>query len=163
MKVTSAEFIKNYGSLADCALSRPVTITKNGRDRLVVLSADAYERLKAGRTDKPRARPSVKLEDFSPGELSLIAVNQVPGGPDGAAGGLLFVFVGVAASSEPEAEPRSAVMLVFTRESEPPEIRIFPMAAESLDQAGEDFPQPMAAKPVRKRAAERRPPADAAA
>lgn len=40
MKVTTAEFIKNYGRLADKALSEPVTITKNGHDRLVVLAAE---------------------------------------------------------------------------------------------------------------------------
>jgi hypothetical protein len=28
MKVSTAEFIKNYGALADKALSEPVTITK---------------------------------------------------------------------------------------------------------------------------------------
>ena len=46
MKVTTADFIKNFGQLSDKALSEPVTITKNGRDRLVVLSVDEYERLK---------------------------------------------------------------------------------------------------------------------
>ena len=47
MRVSTADFIKNYGSLADTALSEPVTITKNGRDRLVVISAAEYERLKS--------------------------------------------------------------------------------------------------------------------
>ncbi|MBM3654768.1 MAG: type II toxin-antitoxin system Phd/YefM family antitoxin, partial [Alphaproteobacteria bacterium] len=46
MKVSTAEFIKNYGTLADKALSEPVTITKNGRDRLVMISAEEYSRLK---------------------------------------------------------------------------------------------------------------------
>jgi len=41
MRVTTAEFIKNYGSLADKALLEPVTITKNGRDRLVPLVIDS--------------------------------------------------------------------------------------------------------------------------
>ncbi len=45
MKVTTAEFIKGYGRLADQALSEPVVITKNGRDRLVLISVDEYERL----------------------------------------------------------------------------------------------------------------------
>jgi len=45
MRVTTADFIKHYGILADRALSEPVTITKNGRDRLVVLSAEEYFRL----------------------------------------------------------------------------------------------------------------------
>ena len=37
MRISTAEFIKNYGTLADKALQEPVMITKNGRDRLVVL------------------------------------------------------------------------------------------------------------------------------
>ena len=45
-RVTTADFIKNFGQLADQALMSPVTITKNGRDRLVVLSVEEYQRLK---------------------------------------------------------------------------------------------------------------------
>ena len=71
MKVTTADFIKNYGTLADKALAEPVTITKNGRDRLVVLSADEYERLKR------RDRRVVRLEDFSQEEMALIASAEV--------------------------------------------------------------------------------------
>jgi hypothetical protein len=37
MRVTTAEFIKRYGILADRALSAPVIITKDGEDRLVLL------------------------------------------------------------------------------------------------------------------------------
>ena len=46
MRVSTTEFIKQFGELADKALTEPVTITKNGRDRLVVLSAPEYARLK---------------------------------------------------------------------------------------------------------------------
>lgn len=45
-RVSTAEFIKNFGQLADQALTEPVTITKHGRDRLVMLSVEEYERLK---------------------------------------------------------------------------------------------------------------------
>jgi hypothetical protein len=72
MKVTTADFIKNYGTLADRALTEPVTITKNGRDRLVVLSADEYARLKR------RDRRVVRLEDFSADEIALIAKTEMP-------------------------------------------------------------------------------------
>ena len=71
MKVTTADFIKNYGTLADRALVEPVTITKNGRDRLVVLSADEYARLKR------RDRRVVPLEDFSASEMALIAQTEM--------------------------------------------------------------------------------------
>ncbi len=74
MKVSTAEFIKNYGLLADKALSEPVTITKNGRDRLVVLSAEEFERLTR------RDRRVVKLEDFTAEEIDLIAKTEVPPG-----------------------------------------------------------------------------------
>lgn len=70
MKVSTAEFIKNYGTLADKALAEPVTITKNGRDRLVVLSAEEYDRLRR------RDRRVVKLEDFTAEELDLISSSE---------------------------------------------------------------------------------------
>lgn len=72
MKVTTADFIKNYGTLADKALIEPVTITKNGRDRLVMLSADEYARLKR------RDRRVVPLEDFTEDEMALIARAEAP-------------------------------------------------------------------------------------
>jgi PHD/YefM family antitoxin component YafN of YafNO toxin-antitoxin module len=72
MKVTSADFIKNYGTLADKALIEPVTITKNGRDRLVMLSADEYARLKR------RDRRVVALEDFTEDEMARIARDTAP-------------------------------------------------------------------------------------
>ena len=46
IKVSTAEFIAGYGQFADKALSEPVTIMKNGRDRLVMISAEEYARLK---------------------------------------------------------------------------------------------------------------------
>jgi PHD/YefM family antitoxin component YafN of YafNO toxin-antitoxin module len=66
MKVSSAEFIKNYGTLTDKALVEPVTITKNGRDRLVVISSDEYERLRAS------DRRAVRLEDLTEAEMEEI-------------------------------------------------------------------------------------------
>jgi PHD/YefM family antitoxin component YafN of YafNO toxin-antitoxin module len=72
MKVSTADFIKNYGTLADKALSEPVTITKNGRDRLVMISAEEYMRLKR------RDRRVVRLEDFTEEEMALIAKAEVP-------------------------------------------------------------------------------------
>ena len=46
MKVTAGEVGKNFGQFADKALVEPVTITKYGRDHLVLLSASEYARLK---------------------------------------------------------------------------------------------------------------------
>lgn len=72
VRVSTADFIKNYGTLADRALAEPVTITKNGRDRLVVVSAAEYDRLKR------RDRRVVSAGDLSDQELSLIAEARVP-------------------------------------------------------------------------------------
>ena len=46
MKVSAAEVGKNFGQFADKALVEPVTITKYGREHLVLMSADEYARLK---------------------------------------------------------------------------------------------------------------------
>jgi PHD/YefM family antitoxin component YafN of YafNO toxin-antitoxin module len=72
MKVSSAEFIKNYGTLTDKALVEPVTITKNGRDRLVVISSDEYERMRR------RDRRVVRVEDLSDEEFEEIMQQRVP-------------------------------------------------------------------------------------
>jgi PHD/YefM family antitoxin component YafN of YafNO toxin-antitoxin module len=74
MRVTTAEFIKRYGALADQALNEPVTITKNGRDRLVLLSVDEYARLKR------RERRALAAEELTEAELELIAAAEVPAG-----------------------------------------------------------------------------------
>ena len=72
MKVTTADFIKHYGRLADRALSEPLTITRNGRDRLVLLSAGEYERLKR------RDRRVVRAGELTEEEVALIARAEVP-------------------------------------------------------------------------------------
>jgi PHD/YefM family antitoxin component YafN of YafNO toxin-antitoxin module len=72
VRVTMAEFLKRYGSLADRALSEPVTITKNGCDRLVVLSAGEYQQLK--RHD----RRVIQAGELTNEEVALIAKAEVP-------------------------------------------------------------------------------------
>ena len=44
--VSSADFLKSYGQIVEAALREPVSITSQGRERLVLLSADEYRRLK---------------------------------------------------------------------------------------------------------------------
>ncbi|MCC2105438.1 MAG: type II toxin-antitoxin system Phd/YefM family antitoxin, partial [Hyphomicrobiales bacterium] len=41
-RVTSSEAARNFSQLSDLALSDPVVVTKNGRDRLVLLGIDEY-------------------------------------------------------------------------------------------------------------------------
>ncbi len=47
VRVSSGDFLKSYGRFTETALREPVTITSHGRERLVLLSADEYRRLKA--------------------------------------------------------------------------------------------------------------------
>ncbi len=72
MRVSTADFIKNYSALADRALGEPVTITKHGRDRLVVVSAAEYERL------RQRDRQVIAAADLPDRVLELIAQAEVP-------------------------------------------------------------------------------------
>jgi PHD/YefM family antitoxin component YafN of YafNO toxin-antitoxin module len=76
MKVSTADFIKNYGTLADKALSEPLTITKNGRDRFVLVEAGEYARLQR------RDRKVVRLEDFTDEEMELISNAATAEGTD---------------------------------------------------------------------------------
>lgn len=72
LRISTAEFIKKFGELADLALAEPLRITKHGRDRLVVLSAAEYDRLKR------RDRRVVRVEDLTDEDLDLIAQAEVP-------------------------------------------------------------------------------------
>jgi prevent-host-death family protein len=72
MRISSTDFLENYGELADKALSEPVTITRDGRDRLVLLSIEEYERLKR------RDRRVYRIEEMSPEQLSALETAEVP-------------------------------------------------------------------------------------
>jgi prevent-host-death family protein len=46
VRVTASEFQRSFGKLSDRALRETVAITKQGRDHLVLVSAEEYARLK---------------------------------------------------------------------------------------------------------------------
>jgi prevent-host-death family protein len=46
VRVTAGEFGREVGRFQDVALTQPVIITRNGRDRVVMISIDEYQRLK---------------------------------------------------------------------------------------------------------------------
>lgn len=71
-KVSTAELIRNFGPLADKALTEPLTITKNGRDRLVLLSTEEYARLKR------RSRDVIRPGQLTDEERAAIAAVAVP-------------------------------------------------------------------------------------
>ncbi len=70
--VSSAEFQRNFGRYQDVALTEPVAITRNGRERIVVLSVDEYHRL------KKRDRQVLGLEDFTEADLQAIRAAEPP-------------------------------------------------------------------------------------
>ncbi len=72
MKVSTAELVRNFGPLSDKALTEPLTITKNGRDRLILLSVEEYARLK--RRDRVAIRAGALTEE----ERAAIAAAEVP-------------------------------------------------------------------------------------
>lgn len=72
VRITSAEFQKNIGRYQDLALTQPVTVTRNGRDRTVILSAEEYARLKR------RDRQVLGAADFTDAEIEAIANAQTP-------------------------------------------------------------------------------------
>lgn len=71
-RVSSTEFQKKVGLYQDLALSQPLTVTRNGRDKVVVLSAEEYGRLKR------RDREVLRVEDLSAGDLEAIAAAKPP-------------------------------------------------------------------------------------
>lgn len=71
-RVSSTEFQKKVGLYQDVALSEPLTVTRNGRDKIVVLSSEEYSRLKR------RDREVLRAEDLSTDDLEAIAAATPP-------------------------------------------------------------------------------------
>jgi len=71
LTVSAAEFQRNFGRYQDEALKQPVSITRNGRDRLVVLAVEEYQRLKR------RDRVVRKVSEMSAAELEAIANTEM--------------------------------------------------------------------------------------
>ena len=72
MIVPAAEFQRNIGTYQDRALTEPVFVTRNGRERTVLLSVDEYRRLKR------RDREALAVEQLSDADLDAIAAARVP-------------------------------------------------------------------------------------
>lgn len=71
-RVSSTEFQKKIGLYQDLALNEPLTVTRNGRDKIVVLSTEEYSRLKR------RDREVLRVEDLSVEDLKAIAAAKPP-------------------------------------------------------------------------------------
>ena len=65
-RITYREFQRNFGRFQDEALRAPLSITRNGRERLVLLSVEEYARLKR------RDREALFVEELSETEIEAI-------------------------------------------------------------------------------------------
>jgi PHD/YefM family antitoxin component YafN of YafNO toxin-antitoxin module len=72
IKVSAAEFQRNIGRYQDLALTQPVAVTRNGRERTVMISTDEYQRLKR------RDREVLGLEDFSEEDVAALEATRAP-------------------------------------------------------------------------------------
>jgi prevent-host-death family protein len=70
--VTAAEFQRYFGRYQDEALTQPVVITRNGRERVVMISVDEYRRLKR------RDRRVIGLEDFTDEDIAALEETRAP-------------------------------------------------------------------------------------
>ena len=55
-KVTSADMARKFSEFCDMALNEPIIVTKNGRERLVLLGVDEYNYLRDLAAQKEGAR-----------------------------------------------------------------------------------------------------------
>lgn len=70
--VTAAEFQEDFGRYQDEAMVQPVTITRNNRARLVMISAEEYRRLARG------SREVLRAGDIGDADLAAIAKARAP-------------------------------------------------------------------------------------
>ncbi len=77
LRVSSAEFQRNFGRYREAAIRDAVKITIHGRDSLVLLSADEYLRLKR------RDRDVLHVSELSDAEIA--AINEAPSPEEAAA------------------------------------------------------------------------------
>ena len=71
MNVPAAEFQRNIGLYQDKALSEPVFVTRNGRQRTVLISVEEYARL------KQHDRRAIRVEQLSHDEVEAIAGTEM--------------------------------------------------------------------------------------
>jgi len=72
IKVSAAEFQKHIGQYQDLALTQPVAVTRNGRERTVLISVDEYQRLKR------RDRQVISLDDFTDADIAALEAARAP-------------------------------------------------------------------------------------
>lgn len=72
IRVSSADFQRNIGRYQDMALREPIAVTRNGRERTVMLSIEEYDRLKR------RDREVLGPEDFTDEDIAALERARAP-------------------------------------------------------------------------------------
>ena len=72
MKVLASDLPLQWGKVQAMALDAPVALTRDGRDSMVLMSADEFSRLKR------RDREVLSFADFSPQDLVAIGKARAP-------------------------------------------------------------------------------------
>ena len=72
LKVSAAEFQRNIGRYQDIALTQPISVTRNGRERTVMISTDEYNRLRR------LARKVMSLDEFTDADLAALETARAP-------------------------------------------------------------------------------------
>jgi len=75
-QVSSKEFQRNFGRYQDEALVEPLSITKNGRERLVVVSAELFHELE--KRPKTSDRKVLHVSELSDSDLEAIENAEMP-------------------------------------------------------------------------------------
>ena len=72
MRVSAGELQRQWGRVQDMALAEPVTVTCKGRDRMVLLSVEEYQRL------KQRDRQVMSLDEFTDHDIAALEAARIP-------------------------------------------------------------------------------------
>lgn len=72
IRVSAAEFQRNFGRYSDLALREPVAVTRNGRERTVTMSIEEYRKMRQG------YRRVMRLEDFTEEDIKAIEESRAP-------------------------------------------------------------------------------------
>lgn len=72
IQVPAGEFQRHIGRYQDMALTQPVAVTRNGRERTVMISAEEYYRLKR------RDRQVLALNDFTEADIAALEATRAP-------------------------------------------------------------------------------------
>ena len=72
IKVSDAEFQRDFGRYQDIALNQPVTVIRDGRQSTVLISTEEYRRLKR------RERRVMAPEDFTDADIAALEATRPP-------------------------------------------------------------------------------------